>query len=47
MIFAVSDMKEGFEKDFWDNLSLYDTDVPFLIVLDPNQTYPKKYLYPS
>ena len=40
-------MKEGFEKDFWDNLGLYDTDVPFIAVLDPNQTHPKKYLYPS
>lgn len=47
MVFAVSDMKEGFEKDFWDDLGFYDTDVPFLIVLDPNQTHPHKYLFPS
>ena len=47
MIFAISDMKEGFEKDFWDAQGLFDVEVPFFIVLDPHQTRPKKYLYPS
>ncbi|CDW74025.1 UNKNOWN [Stylonychia lemnae] len=42
LIFCVSDIKEGFHKDFFDNLKIYDTDIPLFIkgaVLDTEDIF--------
>ena len=43
-------MKEGFEKDFFDSLHIYDDHVPLLLLLDPGKNYtslPSILPYPS
>lgn len=41
LIFAVSDLKEGFEKEFFDSLQLYEDLLPYLLIYDR----PLKYLH--
>jgi hypothetical protein len=42
-------MKEGFEKDFFDSLQIFDEQVPLLILLEPagKNSFPHKFIYPS
>eukprot|EP00350_Pseudokeronopsis_sp_OXSARD2_P010188 CAMPEP_0170557704 /NCGR_PEP_ID=MMETSP0211-20121228/29367_1 /TAXON_ID=311385 /ORGANISM="Pseudokeronopsis sp., Strain OXSARD2" /LENGTH=135 /DNA_ID=CAMNT_0010868955 /DNA_START=230 /DNA_END=637 /DNA_ORIENTATION=- len=34
IIFATGDVKEGFGKEFFDGMNLFDKDLPFLMILD-------------
>jgi hypothetical protein len=49
MIFAVSDIKEGFYKEFYDTLNIHDFDIPLLMMFDNTKKASifKKYLYPA
>ena len=37
-MFCVSDIKEGPQKDLFDSLLIFDTDVPNLIIFDYSKT---------
>lgn len=47
VLFTVSDMKEGWHKDFYDTLEIFDDEVPLLVILDYRDRLVKKYIYPS
>jgi hypothetical protein len=45
LVFAVSDMKEGWNKEFFDSIGIFDEHVPILMIITHNDR--AGYIYPA
>lgn len=50
MVFAVSDVKEGWHKEFFDGIEVFDEHLPLLLILDYTKSDRHgayKFIYPA